>query len=166
MCTLWYTTAPSPRCLQLDFHAPYSTYPIRVFPEGCVWTRVDTCVSVAECICMCSLSCLSQWADALQRWRRVCFFDTKSRQRDGKLGHRASLFSGSPGLPRPELFIRLGEVTHTSIIHCASLVSSYPCRRHCCENPKGELHWAPRSSRLTVTQHFATAAHCDRICIS
>lgn len=94
------------------------------------------------------------------------FFDTKSRQWDGKLGHRASLFPGSPCLPRPELFIRLGEVTHTSIIYCASLVSSYPCRRHCCENPKGELHWARRSSRLTVTQHFATAAHCDRICIS
>lgn len=41
-----------------------------------------TCVSVAECICMCSLSCLSQWPDVLRRWRRVCcfFFDTKSLQ--------------------------------------------------------------------------------------
>lgn len=89
-----------------------------------------------------------------------------SRQRDGVLGHRASLFSGEPCLPRPELFIRLGEVTHTSIIHSASPVSSYPCRRRCCENPKGGLLWARRSSRLTVTQHFATAAHCDGICIS
>lgn len=119
---------------------------------------------------MCSLSCLSQWPNVLRRWRRVCWFfltlNPFSRQRDGELGHRASLFSGAPCLPRPELFIRLGEVTHTSIIHSASPVSSYPCRRRCCENPKGGPLWARRSSRLTVTQHFATAAHCDGICIS
>lgn len=119
---------------------------------------------------MCSLSCLSQWPNVLRRWRRVCWFfltlNPFSRQRDGELGHRASLFSGAPCLPRPELFIRLGEVTHTSIIHSASPVSSYPCRRRCCENPKGGPLWARRSSRLTVMQHFATAAHCDGICIS
>lgn len=61
---------------------PGSLVNLPAFPEGCVWTLVRrTCVPVAECICMCSLSCLSQWPDVLRQWRRVCCFsDTKSRQ--------------------------------------------------------------------------------------
>lgn len=75
--------------------------------------------------------CLLQRPDVL---RVSLFSDTKSSQHAA--GHRAWPLRVSvlhtPSLPRPELFIRLGEVTHIYYSFCIPGVK-LPVQQHRCE---------------------------------
>lgn len=94
------------------------------------------CAQVVECFCMLCVPpsprmCLLQRSDVL---RVSLFSDTKSSQHAA--GHRAWPSRVSvlctPSLPRPELFIRLGEVTHIYYSFCIPGVK-LPVQQHRCE---------------------------------